>query len=241
MKKALPLALALTLVLTMFCGCGLKSFDDTLSDASINLNSCSVCIHFKSEMAGGVDVYTKLDGDDASSFISSMSYSTPIKETKDSYSVQMSASHQIVISVGDTEKLTVYYDDVKNWLVLPITEETKSGSSLMFYRFFTPDPVFSALLDVAYAKRTSDEGDQQLETSDLVLRASVTSDMLGQSGTDVDYELYTGSYAFTDTASKYHIYTSAELPDVLTDSQGLILASLGEKPDDGLRGLYFKR
>ncbi|MBP3371007.1 MAG: protease complex subunit PrcB family protein [Clostridia bacterium] len=196
------------------------------------LTGCDVVIHFRDEMSGGADVYTRLTGDEANAFITAIACGRQINAPKEDYSIHLSASHQIVLESAGSEKMQIFYDEANDWLIAQIAQQ-KGSNTIMRYYFFRPDPVFHALLDIAAEKRASTEDTDTLQTSSLVLRASITSDMLAQAGTVVDYELYTGSYAYADEASLYHIYTSQELPEVVEGSTGLLVASLGACPTTG--------
>ena len=235
MKRFLRILLCVALLCTSFLslsGCGKLSFDQMIDRYQVPLSGCSVTVHFLDEISGGTDVYTLMEGETAETFIASLFYSTPIAEPKDAYSIHLNASYQIVLASADTERLNLYYDDENDWLVSEVAQQ-KGEEVVMRYNFYRPDPIFLALLDIAAEQKTSSDSTESLQTSSLVLRAGISTDMLTQSGTAVDYELYTGAYAHSGDESLYKIYTSADLPDVVQGSTGLVVAALGACPTTG--------
>ena len=213
-------------------GCGELAFADMVQKYDMAVTDCDVVIHFKNEMSGGADVYTRLTGDEASTFITAIAYGREIAPPKEDYSIHLNASHQIVLESANTQQMQIFYDEANDWLIAQVAQP-KGTNTIMRYFFYQPDPIFHALLDVASENKASTEDTDTLQTSSLVLRASITSDMLAQDGTVVDYELYTGSYAYAEEESLYHIYTSTELPDVVEGSDALVVASLGSCPTTG--------
>ena len=233
MKKAKRVVLSIALAALMaLCGCGKIDFDKMVEKYDVPLSGCAVVIHFRREMSGGTDVYTRLEGSRAETFIAALSYCEAIDEPKDDYSIQLSANYQIVLESAGEEKMSLYYDDENDWLVSEVAQK-KGDETVMRYNFYRPDPVLRALMDVAAEEKVRSDDVEQLQTSSLVLRAGISTDMLAAEGTNVDYELYTGSYATIGDAPLYKIYTSADLPDVVSGSEGLIVASLGPCPSTG--------
>lgn len=216
----------------LFAGCGELSFADMADKYDQTLIGCDVTIHFKDEMSGGNDVYTELTGDAATTFISAIAYGRPIAAPREDYSIHLNASHQIVLTSAGTEKMQIFYDEARDWLIAQVAQQ-KGSRTIMRYFFYQPDPIFHALLDMAWESKASSGDTDTLQTSSLVLRASITSDMLAQTGTVVDYELYTGSYAYSEPESLYKIYTSTDLPEVVEGSDALLVAALGACPTTG--------
>lgn len=234
MKRVFRILICTMLLCAMLfaSGCGTLSFSEAAEKYELALNGCDVVIHFRDEMSGGSDVYTRLTGEDASTFITAIAYGREINAPKEDYSIHLNASHQIVLESAGTEKMQIFYDETNDWLIAQVAQQ-KGSNTIMRYFFYQPDPIFHALLDIAAENKASTEDTDTLQTSSLVLRASITSDMLAQSGTAVDYELYTGSYAYAEEASLYRIYTAQDLPEVVEGSNALIVASLGSCPTTG--------
>jgi len=194
MKRVFRFLICITLLCTMLfaSGCGTLSFSEAVEKYELALTGCDVVIHFKDEMSGGTDVFTRLTGDEANTFITAIAYGRQINAPKEDYSIHLNASHQIVLESAGTEKMQIFYDEANDWLIAQIAQQ-KGSSTIMRYFFYQPDPIFHALLDIAAENKASTEDSDTLKTSSLVLRASITSDMLAQEGTVVDYTLYTGS------------------------------------------------
>lgn len=237
MKRFISALLIFIIILgtLMFSGCGESlPFDEMASKYGIKLDGCTVNIYFRNQTFSGTDPFTHLENERAQTFIRSLSYSKPLKEPKEEYSIHTNASYQIVLNNAGTDIMNIYYDNSNNWLIAEVAE-AKGSQRIMRYSFYQPDPVFIALLDVAEQEKNTVASDDQLQTSSLVLRAGISSEMLSQDGssTSVSYELYTGNYAYEGDRALYRIYTSADLPEVLTGSEGLIVASLGPCPTTG--------
>ena len=233
--KCILLILALLGCSLLAGGCGKPlPFTEMAAKYGINLDGCTVNIYFRSQTVNGTDPVTHLENERAVTFIRSLSYSTPLKEPDDAYSIHSSADYQIVLNNAGTDVMNLYYDESRDWIVAEVAE-ARGSQRVMRYSFYQPDPVFLALLDIAEQDKNTVLADDQLQTSALVLRAGITTEMLSQeaSSTPVNYELYTGNYAYDGDRAVYRIYTSNDLPDVLSGSDGLIVASLGPCPTTG--------
>jgi len=234
MRRKIAAILAVLLICLSLTACSsgvelskiTKQYDLDFTDAGVS-------IFFSSEMERGIEIFTTMTGDEAERFIMSLMISRPLKDPKAGYAVPLEATHLIRLQLASSRMCNFYYDSVQDWLVLEQSVSDRNGLRLE-YRFYQPDESFHALLAMARKQAVSSDrqNNGELATSLLVLRASITADMLAEEGEEIITRVYTGNYAYVEAEPFYQVFTDADR-DELGKNDAMIVAACGSKDREG--------
>nr|WP_122013268.1 hypothetical protein [Maliibacterium massiliense] len=226
-------ALAALLCLLGAAGCSSpKTLEAYAQKNKVDFTSATVDIYYRQEMQGGEEIVAHCKDGEAAEFISALLPSVPRKEpveaSDETYCVPLSATHQIVLTMGDGTIYNFYYDQQAKYLTWE-REITDNKGTRLEYIFFTPD---EAAIEAITRKRagavsTNKAGADALDTDLVVLRASITEAMLQQEGDEIAFSPYDKTLPKQETEPNYHVYTSDTL-DTL-DEDTLLLVARGDE------------